>query len=69
MRVVDGMEYPCDVYFVGYDAGKTQYLERRVVGVHAHIYAECFAHGHDGRQEVPHVFAEGCTVDALVVRQ
>lgn len=43
VRVVDGMEYPCDVYFVGYDAGKTQYLEGGSSGC-THIFMPNVSH-------------------------
>ena len=69
MAVVDSIQNPRYVVGVGYNAGEPQYLEWRVVGVNAHIDAECFAHGHDGREEIPHILTQSGAVDTLVKRQ
>jgi len=37
MRIVHGMEKPCDILFIGDDARQPEHLERRVIGMHAQV--------------------------------
>ena len=69
MRIVHRLQEPADVLFVGHDTRKTEYLERRVIGMHAHVHPILLAHGHDGCQEIAHVLAQRSTVDTLILCQ
>jgi len=69
VRVGHHVEEGLDVGVAGDDARQAQYLEGWVVGVHAHLDVPLVADGHDGLQEVLHVGAELCGIDAFVQGQ
>ena len=64
-----GVEEPLDILVAGDDARQSEYLQRGVVGMHAHVNAILVAHGHDGLEEIFHVLAQLVAVDAVVERE
>ena len=49
---------PFNVLVAGYDAGQTQNLQWRVVGMHTHIHVPLVADRHNGFEEILHVLAK-----------
>ena len=44
-------------------------MERRIIGMHAHIHTIFFADRHDGGEKITHVLAQHITVDAFIEGQ
>ena len=66
MRIIYRIQEPCYIFFIGYYARQSEYLERRIVGMDAYIYPVFFANRHDGSKEIAHVLAQGIAVDTLI---
>ena len=66
MLVRNGVEEPFDVLLGADDARKSEDLDRRIVRMHAHVHVAFVADRHDSFEEVFHVGAELCLVDAFV---
>ena len=58
MLVGHSIEQPVYILCRAHDAGKTKNLDRRIVGVYAHIHVALIANGHDSLKKVLHVGAQ-----------
>ena len=66
MLVGHGIEEPLDVLLGADDARQAENLDRRVVGVYAHVHVALVARGHDGFEEILHVLAQLLLVYAFI---
>ena len=57
MLVGHGIEEPLDILLGADNARQAENLDGRIVGVNTHIHVAFLANGHDGLEEVFHVFA------------
>ncbi|KXB48998.1 hypothetical protein HMPREF1870_00227 [Bacteroidales bacterium KA00344] len=69
VRVGYGVEKPLNVLVAGHNAGQTEHLEGRIVGMHTHIDVALAAYRHDGFEEIFHVLTQLPAVDALIAFQ
>ena len=55
MWIGHGIKKRLDAGVAGNDARKAEYLQRRIVGMHAHVDAVFIAYRHDGFKEIFHI--------------